>query len=323
MAQKRGSKKGPSRTGRDAPGPNRGSGARSRPDVRVRGPVRPRKSPPKKRAVRVTPIESAPVPGDEKMRLNRFLAASGVCSRRAADEVIASGSVEVNGEIVVELGTRIDPAVDDVRVDGKRIQQERPVYVLFNKPKDVVCTNAANEQRRRVIDFLPQVKGRVYTVGRLDTESEGLILVTNDGDFAQRVAHPRHGLAKTYAVLVQGRVENAAIEKVRGGVWLSEGKTSGARIVVERRGRDRTYLKVSLKEGRNREIRRMFAKIDHPVISLKRVRIGPLSLHGLGSGRWRFLRTDEVQALLSITSDVDTDRNREAPGGGRLGGDHE
>ena len=250
--------------------------------------------------IKVTPIE-APVEKDGKLRLNRYLASAGVCSRRAADEYIAGGRVMVNGELTTELGTRIHPDDDDVRVDGSRVYAERKVYILFNKPKDVVCTNARNEQRRRVVDYLPQVRGRVFTVGRLDTDSQGLILVTNDGDFAQHVAHPRYGLAKTYAVLVTGRVEDESLKKARGGVWLAEGKTTGAKIVIERRGRDRTYLKVSIKEGRNREIRRIFAQLEHPVISLKRVRIGPLSLHGLGSGRWRFLHKDEVAALMSIT----------------------
>ncbi|MCA8943885.1 MAG: rRNA pseudouridine synthase, partial [Planctomycetes bacterium] len=130
----------------------------------------------------------------------------------------------------------------------------------------------------------------------------GLVLVTNDGQFAQRIAHPSHGIAKTYAVLVRGRIAAEQLAKVRGGVWLSDGKTAESKIVVERVGRDRSYLKVSLREGRNREIRRVFAKIDHPVISLKRVRIGPLSLHGLGRGRYRFLTKEEVEKLLSLAS---------------------
>ncbi|MFO1053821.1 MAG: pseudouridine synthase [Planctomycetota bacterium] len=278
------------------------------PENRKQGPVRkpprgqgqgPRGRPaPRKRAIRVTKVAAPEIESDGKVRLNRYLASAGVCSRRAADELIASGRISVNGEPIVELGTRIDPQNDDVRVDGRRVAEERKVYILFNKPKDVVCTNAQNEQRRRVIDYLPQVKGRVYTVGRLDTDSEGLILVTNDGDFAQRVAHPSFGVTKTYAVLVHGRVEDETLQKARGGVWLAEGRTSGARIVVERRGRDRTYLKVSIREGRNREIRRIFARIDHPVISLKRIRIGSLTLHGLGAGRWRFLHQDEVRTLL-------------------------
>ena len=287
-------KAGPKRAGPTKPG--------VRPPP-ARPPVKLRRSPAKKkRAIKVTAINAPAPASDSRMRLNRYLATSGVCSRRAADEYITRGRVMVNGEITTELGTRVDPGIDEVHVDGLRIQPEPKVYILFNKPKEVVCTNARNEQRRRVIDYLPQVRGRVYTVGRLDAESEGLIIVTNDGDFAQHVAHPSFGLAKTYAVLVEGRVTDESLKKARGGVWLSEGRTTGARIVVEKRGRERSYLKVSIKEGRNREIRRIFAKIEHPVISLKRVRIGGLSLHGLGSGRWRFLQLDEVRALLTITN---------------------
>ena len=285
----------------DGFGTRRGkAGGPGKRDADRRGPGKSR-GPKARRAIKVTPIAAPAAESDGKLRLNRFLASSGVCSRRAADEYIVGGRVTVNGEPTTQLGTRVDPDADDVRVDGSRVQVERKVYILFNKPKDVVCTNATNEQRRRVVDYLPQVRGRVYTVGRLDTESQGLILVTNDGDFAQHVAHPRYGLAKTYAVLVSGRVDDEKLKKARGGVWLSEGRTSGARIAIERRGRDRTYLKVSIKEGRNREIRRIFAQLEHPVISLKRVRIGPLTLHGLGSGRWRFLHRDEVAALMSIT----------------------
>ncbi len=282
--------------------PSRG-GARPparKPGGRKPGSRAPTRGPSRTRAIKVTPL-AADTPTDGKVRLNRFLAQSGVCSRREADAHIAAGRVHVNGEVVRELGTRIDPHTDDVRHDGERIREEPHVYVLFNKPKGVVCTNARNEQRTRVIDYLPEVKGRVYTVGRLDADSEGLILLTNDGDFAQRVAHPSFGLAKTYAVLVQGRVEPEVVQKAQGGVWLSDGKTSGSRVVVERRGRDRTYMKVSIREGRNREIRRVFSQLGHPVISLKRVRIGKLSLHGLGQGRYRFLKKDEVHDLLALT----------------------
>jgi len=237
---------------------------------------------------------------DGLMRLNRFLASAGLCSRRTADQWIQEGRVEVNGERVTELGVRVDPQGDDVRYMGARVRLERSTYVLFNKPRGVLCTNASNEPRRRVLDFLSSVRGRLYTVGRLDADSEGLILVTNDGAFAQSMAHPSHGVPKTYAVLVRGRVGPDEIKKARGGVWLAEGRTGGADIRVERTSRDRTYLKVTIREGRNREIRRVFARLGFPVISLKRVRIGNLSLHGLGSGKYRFLSRDEIADLLNV-----------------------
>lgn len=278
--------------------PKAGPGRPARAGAGGRGPAAAK---PKRAPIRVTAEAGSPVVEDGLVRINRFLASAGLASRRAAEELIEAGRVTVNGEVVTELGTRVDPANDDVRVDDQKLKKEPPVYILFNKPKGVVCTNARQEQRPRVVDHLPDVRGRVYTVGRLDAESEGLILVTNDGEFAQRIAHPRYELAKTYAVLIRGKIDDSELQKARGGVWLAEGKTSGARILVERRGRDRTYLKVSLKEGRNREIRRIFARLGYPVLSLKRVRIGQLTLHGLGAGRYRFLRPEEVSALVDLT----------------------
>ena len=279
--------------------PARGKPGSDQPPKAARGTAR--RAPKPARALKVTPLDALPLESDGRVRINRFLASSGVSSRRAADELVAEGRVTVNGEVVAEVGTRVDPVQDEVRVDDRRVQPERHTYVLFNKPKGVVCTNAPGEQRRRVVDFLPDVRGRLYTVGRLDAESEGLILLTNDGDFAQRVAHPSYGLAKTYAVLVRGRIDDDTASKARGGVWLAEGRTIGARVVVERRGRDRSYLKVSIREGRNREVRRVFARLGFPVLSLKRVRIGQLNLHGLGAGRYRFLQPPEVEALLELT----------------------
>jgi pseudouridine synthase len=254
----------------------------------------------------VTPLDGK-APDDGKVRLNRFLAMSGVCSRRSADELITSGRVEINGEPATELGQRVDPKKDEVRVDGDIVRQERTVYVLLNKPTGVVCTNAKHEQKTRVIDLLPDVRGRLFTVGRLDMDSEGLILLTNDGNFALEMTHPRYGVPKVYAVLVRGRVQTKDLEKARGGVWLAEGPTTGMKIYVERTGNDRTYMKVTLREGKNREIRRVFAKLGFPVIELKRVRIGELSLHGLGSGKWRFLTPPEVANLRAVAKREDQD----------------
>ena len=242
-------------------------------------------------------FDGASKTADGKVRLNHFLAKAGVCSRRGADELIATGRVQVNGEVVTELGVRVDPLEDDVRFDGSRLEPERSVYVLLNKPKGVVCTNAAHEQKKRVVDLLPTIRGRIFTVGRLDMDSEGLLLITNDGAFAQEMTHPSYGVSKLYSVVVRGQVEDDHLDKARGGVWLSEGPTSGMQLKVDRVTKDRTYLKVTLRQGKNREIRRVFAKLGYPVASLKRVRIGDLTLHGLGDGDWRFLRLDEVGRL--------------------------
>ena len=242
---------------------------------------------------------------------------SGVCSRRAADGLIAGGRVEINGEVVRELGTRVDPKSDDVRFDGNRVLPERPVYVLFNKPSGVVCTNARHEQKKRVIDFLPQVRGRLFTVGRLDLDSEGLILLTNDGTFALEMTHPRYGVPKIYSVMLRGRVDSKDLDKARGGVWLAEGPTSGMSVRIEHTGKDKTFLKVMLREGKNREIRRVFAKLGYPVVDLKRIRIGNLNLHGLGAGEWRFLQAHEVQQLRDVARAADKDEMDEPAGGQR------
>lgn len=280
----------------------RGPGARgdSEAPARPAGPLRRPKVTRRSRGLVVTPREQK-VADDGKVRLNRFLAMSGVSSRRAADELITNGRVEVNGTTVTELGMRIDPANDEVRVDGRRVQQEKKLYILFNKPAGVVCTNARHEQKKRVIDLLPEVRGRIYTVGRLDLDSEGLLLLTNDGDFALQMTHPRYGVPKVYAVEVRGRVEKEDLEKARGGVWLSEGPTAGMKIRVEHQGPGKTFLRVMLREGKNREIRRVFAKLGYPVKSLKRVRIGDLTLHGLGTANWRYLTPTEVKDLIEIS----------------------
>lgn len=280
-------------------GPKRGGPKRGGPTRGGRPPQRSRPSTARRRVgVKVTP--AAPVATDQtQVRLNRFLSLAGVCSRRAADELILAGRVAVNGAVDRELGRRVDPQADEVQVDGQRVQSQRPVYILFNKPRGVVCTNAPNEKHKRVIDLLPPMRGRVYTVGRLDLDGEGLILVTNDGQFAQAMTHPRYGVPKTYAALVRGRISDETLVKARGGVWLSEGRTERAHIVRERVGRDRSYLKITVRESRHRELRRVFAKLGHPVQELKRVRIGQLSLHRLARGGSRFLAAAEVEGLLA------------------------
>ncbi|MEZ6019077.1 MAG: pseudouridine synthase [Planctomycetota bacterium] len=236
-----------------------------------------------------------------EVRLNKYLADHGVASRRACDEWILDGKVSVDGETVTELGTRIRPAEQEVEVNGVILRPENMErrYYLLNKPTGVVCTNERREQRPKAVDLITDpAKGRIYTVGRLDEDSTGLILCTNDGDFAQRVSHPRHGVTKTYSVRVQGKITDEAVQRVREGVHLSEGKTAGARVLVLRRTAAASNLEVTLREGKNREVRRSFARVGHKVTSLRRIRIGPLTDRGLKVGKWRALSRDEVEALL-------------------------
>jgi pseudouridine synthase len=236
------------------------------------------------------------------VRLNKYLADHGVASRRKCDELIAAGQVTIDGNITTQLGQTIDPARHTVEIDGFVLKPQglRRRYYLLNKPAGVVCTNEARETRPRAVDLITDGrKGRIYTVGRLDEESKGLILLTNDGEFANRIMHPRYGVEKTYLVRVAGKIDDAALAKIREGVHLAEGRTAGARVLVNKRLRDQSLLTLTLREGMNREIRRSFAQVGYKVLDLKRTRIGPLSDRGIKIGRWRELTGEEVQALLA------------------------
>ena len=238
----------------------------------------------------------------EMVRLNKFLADNGVASRRRSDELILGGKVLVDGDVVTELGTKIDPRTQVVDVDGVILRsdpRERRYYIL-HKPAGVVCTNEVRETRPRAIDLITDPKkGRIFTVGRLDEESKGLLLLTSDGEFAERIAHPRFGVPKTYLVRVPGQITDDAVQKIREGVYLAEGRTAGARVIVKRRTANGSTLEVTIQEGRNREVRRIFVRVGYKVTSLTRTQIGPLGIRGLREGKWRALSRDEVEALLA------------------------
>ncbi len=237
------------------------------------------------------------------VRLNKYLADRGVASRRKCDELIASGKVLVDGQPVTVLGSKVDPAAQKVEIDGRVFAPGRcrHRYYLFNKPKGVICTNERREARKRAIDFITDPdRGRIYTVGRLDEDSTGLIVLTDDGEFTNLVAHPRHGVPKTYLVKVRGRVESEALEKVRKGVHLSEGRTSRIRVRVYKRTTSFSTLSVTLYEGKNREVRRVFARVGFNVLELRRTRIGNLSDRRLKAGQWRPLLRAEVDDLVAV-----------------------
>jgi 23S rRNA pseudouridine2605 synthase len=252
----------------------------------------------------VDPAEAGPGE-DTGIRLNKFLAQNGVASRRGADELIARGHVTVDGRIVTELGRRVDPAREKVEVDGVVLQPagERLAYYLLNKPKGVVCTNDPREARPRAIDLVTDKrKGRIFTVGRLDEDTEGLVILTNDGELANRLSHPRYGIEKTYWVDVRGRVDDEALERMRRGVRLSDGWGSFERVRVLKRHAERSILLVTLAEGRNREVRRVLAALGLPVRNLRRVEIGPLRDRRLKLGQWRVLTRSEVGMLASASA---------------------
>jgi len=240
------------------------------------------------------------------MRLNKILSAAGIASRRAADELISQGRVEINGHVVTTLGTQADPLVDDIRVDGRRLQKASPErrYLLLNKPRGVVSTRSDPQRRTTVIDLVNRagVKGYFYPVGRLDYDSEGLIILTNDGTFAERVTHPRYELERTYEVEVAGIPDERDLTRLRNGVVIEGTKTLPARVYLRRTmktaGGERAALEITLREGRNRQVRKMCDAIAHPVDHLRRTRIGSISDRRLKSGQIRDLTEAEVRALM-------------------------
>jgi pseudouridine synthase len=252
--------------------------------------------------------------GEQGERLQKFLARAGVASRRHAEELIAAGLVTVNGEVVREQGVRVRPGDDEVRVRGKLIQVlgDAHLYLMMNKPINTMTTTNDPEGRRTVLDLLPErwASRRVYPVGRLDWDSEGLLLLTDDGALTLRLTHPRYALPKEYIALVEGEPESAALRRLERGLLL-DGETrptSPAQVRPLRVEGGDTWISVEIHEGRNRQVRRMFDAIGHEVLRLRRVRIGPLSLGGLESGETRELRPDEVAALRAAVGLEGADR---------------
>jgi 23S rRNA pseudouridine2605 synthase len=228
--------------------------------------------------------------------LNRLLAQAGFGSRRDCDELIEQGRIEVDGQTVTELGTKVDLAVAKVEVDGQPLKRHKPVYYAVHKPRDVLCTQRDPQGRTRVTDLVPD-GARVFPVGRLDRNSTGLILLTNDGELAQRLAHPKYGVSKTYYVVVQGQVTPEDVQQLLKGVYLAEGRARVDQVKIRRVRRGSTELEMVLSEGKNREIRRILARLGHKVVVLRRLAIGPLRLGDLPEGAYRPLTTTEIEAL--------------------------
>jgi 23S rRNA pseudouridine2605 synthase len=237
-------------------------------------------------------------------RLNKLLAHAGLGSRRRVEELIAQGRVTVDGETVTDLGRKVDPEQADVRCDGERVKAEPPAYYLLNKPHGVVCTSADPEGRPKAVDLIRGGSQRLYTVGRLDADSRGLIILTNDGELTEQLTHPRHRVAKVYRVWVKGAMSPEAVERVQRGVYLSEGRTALGRVRVTRRRRESTELEIELRQGVNRQVRRVLAKVGHAVSDLERVAIGPIRDPGLKEGAWRRLRPAEVRSLRDAAQPV-------------------
>src|SRR5574341_1845565 len=231
-------------------------------------------------------------------RIQKIISAAGVTSRRAAEELIAEGRVRLNGAVVTEPGTKADASKDHIKVDGKLINPRQPqTYLMLNKPAGYVTTMSDPEGRPTVQDLLKGVKVRVYPVGRLDYNTEGMLILTNDGDFAHLITHPKHELPKTYLAKLKGVLDEAAIESLERGVFLEDGKTAPAKLKKVRKEEANSWVEITIHEGRKRQVRRMFDRVGRSVIKLKRIRTGSLVLGDLPEGAFRYLTPSEVTEL--------------------------
>lgn len=254
---------------------------------------------PKKTKRKSAKVQKSSAP-DGKQRLHKILAAAGVDARRKCEELILAGAVTVNGRVVDELPAFADPDKDDIRVHGERIKRVNKVYYLFNKPKGVICTNSDPQGRPRAIDFI-DTRERIFCVGRLDADTTGAIILTNDSELTNRLTHPRYELPKVYKVTVRGRMDGADVEALKKGVWLSEGRTGRAAVKILRRTNQETMLEISIRQGLNRQVRRTFATLGYKVRSLKRTQIGSIVLKGIPEGGCKPLTGRQIDYLKNAT----------------------
>lgn len=239
------------------------------------------------------------------IRLQKVLAEAGVASRREAERMITGGRVKVNGTVVTELGKKADPERDKIEVDGKPLSRpEKKVYYILNKPTGYVTTIKDPEGRPTVADLIGDIRERVYPVGRLDYDTSGILLITNDGELANALAHPAGEVEKCYNVKVKGVPGKDVIERLAKGVMLEDGKTAPARVKILKTHKNNTWLEVIIHEGRKRQVRRMCEAVGHRVLKLKRVRFGPLALGDIGPGKIRELDSRELKRLKELTSGV-------------------
>ncbi|MBC7962360.1 MAG: rRNA pseudouridine synthase, partial [Steroidobacteraceae bacterium] len=231
-------------------------------------------------------------------RLQKIISAAGITSRRASEELILNGQVSVNGVVVTELGTKADPAVDTITVNGKSLSiSEQRLYILLNKPTGYITALKDDQGRKLVTDLLQDVPERVYPVGRLDYNTEGLLLLTNDGEWANRLMHPRHEVEKEYHVRVRGKIIEQQLKRMAEGVELEDGKTAPAVVQLVKSGDQNDWISVAIHEGRNRQVRRMCEAVSLSVVRLKRIRYGSLSIGTLRTGQFRYLTEAEVREL--------------------------
>lgn len=231
-------------------------------------------------------------------RLQKVIAHAGIASRRKAEKLIAEGKVTVNGKVVTELGTKVTPS-DKIQVNGIPLQQEEQKYYLFYKPRGVISAVEDDKNRKVVTDFFPHVEERIYPVGRLDYDTSGLLLLSNDGEFTHLLTHPKHEIPKTYVAKVKGLPSRELLKKLERGIQLEDGKTAPAKtkLLTADKRKGHSIVEITIHEGRNRQVRKMFDAIDHSVLKLKRERFAFLTLHGLNAGEYRELTPHEVKKL--------------------------
>lgn len=250
--------------------------------------------------MRTTAEEPArpPVAAVTAVRLQKFLAEAGVASRRAGEALILAGRVRVDGEVVRTLGAKVDPGRQQVSVDGRVLKPKRKLYIALHKPRGYVCTRRDPQARKTVADLLPKEWRHLYTVGRLDRDTEGLLFLTNDGQFALRLTHPRYGVRRTYVATVEGRLTPAALLQLQQGVVDRGEKLQAAAARLLQANNSHSVVELDLTEGKYREVRRLLARLGHPVVTLRRTRVGPIKLGELPAGKWRTLTAAEVASLL-------------------------
>ena len=235
------------------------------------------------------------------MRIAKFLAAAGVASRRKCEEIILEGNVKVNGKTVEELGRQVDPERDDIRVNRKKIElKQEKIYIMFNKPVGCVCTCEDDRGRTTVLDYIKGIDERIYPVGRLDFTTEGLLILTNDGDLAFRLTHPSNEVNKRYLAIVDSEITSDDVRKLEKGVFIDGGKTAPAKVKLLKVSPTRTELTIIIHEGRNRQVRRMFEAIGKNVVFLKRISVGDMNLGDLKKGEYRFLTKEEIGYLKQL-----------------------
>jgi len=237
------------------------------------------------------------------VRLDKFLAQSGVASRRHSKSIISAGRVAINGKTVLACGTRVKPNVDIIELDGERVLPEnKKVYIMLNKPAGYISTSRDERTRPTVLHLLTDIPVRVYSVGRLDADTEGLLLLTNDGEFAHKLTHPRYHVDKVYLAWVEGRPSKESLEQLRNGVEIKDGLTAPAKVTVVKQTKTRTRLKIVIHEGKKRQIKQMCRCVGHKVQHLKRMQIGTLKLGNLPTGKYRYLSHQEVESSLKQAS---------------------